>query len=306
MNVGFQIDEIHQLNPKTDSTLPLILESQKRGNKNFVYIPSSLTFKNDDVYATVQQINFKTNNLYSYKLGNAKTTKLSKFQLVFIRQDPPYNMRYLSSLHLLEQVKSNIRFINHPSGIRNAPEKISMLKYQKITPPTIITRSKQEVDDFMIKNKKSIIKPLYGNGGESVFLLKRNDKNYNQILEKFIIEQNEPFIVQKFIPEVKNGDKRIIIVDGDPIAAIRRIPKKNEIRSNLHVGGNSKPVALSKNDKKICALIRDFLIDEKLFFVGIDVIGNYLTEINVTSPTCIQEIKRLQGIDIAEVIWDKL
>ena len=184
MNVGFQIDEIHQLNPKTDSTLPLILESQKRGNKNFVYIPSSLTFKNDDVYATVQQINFKTNNLYSYKLGNAKTTKLSKFQLVFIRQDPPYNMRYLSSLHLLEQVKSNIRFINHPSGIRNAPEKISMLKYQKITPPTIITRSKQEVDDFMIKNKKSIIKPLYGNGGESVFLLKRNSKNYrlNSIL----------------------------------------------------------------------------------------------------------------------------
>ena len=306
MNIGFQIDEINKLNFKTDSSIPLILESQKRNNRNFYFLPSSLTLKNNLVYAQAREISFKNNKLENYKIGNLKQIRIDNFKYVFIRQDPPYNMEYISSMHLLEQVKGSTKFINHPKGIRNAPEKISMLSYKTIIPPTIITRAKKEIDFFTKKNGKCVIKPLYGNGGESIFLLDNNDENYNQIIERFIDHQKEPFIIQKFLSEIKHGDKRIILINGEPIAAIRRIPNKNEIRSNIHVGGNCVAVDLSRQDLKICEEIKQFLIDEGLFFVGIDVIGKYLTEINVTSPTCIQEIKRTHGIDISKVIWDQL
>ncbi len=306
MNIGFQIDEIEKLNFQTDSSLPIILESQKRKNKNFYFLPSTLTYKNNHLYVQAKEIFFKNNKLSNYIIGNERELKVDHFDYVFIRQDPPYNMEYLTSLHLLEQVKNSTKFINSPNGIRNAPEKISMLAYKKIIPETIITRSKIEVDSFIKKNGKSVIKPLYGNGGESIFVLNQNDKNYNQIIEMFIDKQNEPFIVQKFLNEIKNGDKRIILIDGEPIAALRRIPKNNEIRSNIHVGGNCEVTQISKNDLKICNEIKNFLKDEGLFFVGIDIIGEYLTEINVTSPTCIQEIKRLHRIDISKVIWDQL
>ena len=181
-----------------------------------------------------------------------------------------------------------------------------MLKFTDIIPPTLITRSKNEIDLFMNNYGKSVIKPLYGNGGQGIFLLDKNDKNYNQIIEKFINEENIPFIVQKFLPEVIRGDKRIILVNGEPIAALKRVPQKNEFRSNIHVGGNVKATDLSKNDRKICSIIKETLMSENLFFVGIDVIGNYLTEINVTSPTCIQEIKKVHKIDLAKIIFDKL
>lgn len=306
MNVGFQIDEIDKLNIKTDSSLPLILESQKRKNKNFYFLPSSLTFKNNLVYAQAREISFKDNKLKNYVIGNPKQVRVDNFNYVFIRQDPPYNMEYISSLHLLEQVKGSIRFINNPKGIRNAPEKISMLAHKKIIPPTIITRSKTEVESFLKKHGKSVIKPLYGNGGESIFLLNKNDANYNQIVERFIDNSNEPFIVQKFLSEIRNGDKRVIIIDGEPIAALRRIPRNNEIRSNIHVGGNCEKIQISKNDLRICNEIKQFLKNEDLFFVGIDIIGKYLTEINVTSPTCIQEIKKFHKIDISKIIWDQI
>ena len=306
MKIGFQIDDIQTLNFKTDSTLPIILESQKRKNKNYYFLPSSLTYKNNSVYAETREIHFKNNKLENYNLGKIHSLNLETFNYIFIRQDPPYNMKYISSLHLLEQVKNSTKFINHPTGIRNAPEKISMLAFKKIIPPTIITRSKKEVDFFVKKYGKSVIKPLYGNGGDSIFLLNKKDENYNQIAERFIDECNEPFIIQKFLPEIKNGDKRIILIDGKPVAAIRRIPKKNEIRSNIHVGGNCEVTQISKNDLRICDEIKDFLNEEGLFFVGIDIIGKYLTEINVTSPTCIQEIKKLYKIDVSKVIWDKL
>ncbi len=306
MNIGFQIDEIDKLNVKTDSSLPLILESQKRNNKNFYFLPSSLTYKNNLVYAQAREITFKNNKLENYIIGNSKQVRVDNFRYVFVRQDPPYNMEYISSMHLLEQVKGSTEFINHPRGIRNAPEKISMLAYKKIIPPTIITRTKKEINDFTKKNGKCVIKPLYGNGGESIFLLNSQDENYNQITERFIDEFKEPFIIQKFLPQIKYGDKRIILINGEPIAALRRIPKKNEIRSNIHVGGNCEPIKISTQDLKICNAIKQFLKDEGLFFVGIDIIGKYLTEINVTSPTCIQEIKKLHRIDISKIIWDQL
>ena len=306
MKFGFQIDPVHSLNHDTDSTLPMILESQKRKNRNFIFSPSSLTFKKNTVCALVKEIKFKNNKLNSYIISSEKILNLNSLNCIFIRQDPPYNMEYISSMHLLEQLNLKTKVINSPAGIRNAPEKILMLKFKDIIPPTLITRSRKEIDLFMSSCKRSVIKPLYGNGGQGIFLLDKKDKNYNQIIEKFIDEDSVPFIVQKFLPEIIKGDKRIILINGEPVAALKRIPKTNEFRSNIHVGGNTKAVKLSKNDRKICSIIKETLINEKLFFAGIDVIGNYLTEINVTSPTCIQEIKKLHKIDVAKIIFDKL
>jgi len=306
MKFGFQIDPVHTLNHDTDSTLPMILESQKRKNRNFIFSPRSLTFKKNTVYALVKEIKFKNNKLNSYIISSEKILNLNSLNCIFIRQDPPYNMEYISSMHLLEQLNLKTKVINSPAGIRNAPEKILMLKFKDIIPPTLITRSRKEIDLFMSSCKRSVIKPLYGNGGQGIFLLDKKDKNYNQIIEKFIDEDSVPFIVQKFLPEIIKGDKRIILINGEPVAALKRIPKTNEFRSNIHVGGNTKAVKLSKNDRKICSIIKETLINEKLFFAGIDVIGNYLTEINVTSPTCIQEIKKLHKIDVAKIIFDKL
>ncbi len=306
MKFGFQLDPVHTLNCDTDSTLPMIYESQKRKNRNFIFSPNSLTFKKNKLYASVKEIKFKNSKLSSYSISSEQILNLNSLNYIFIRQDPPYDMEYISSMHLLEQLDSKTKLVNSPIGIRNAPEKILMLKFKDIIPPTLITRSVNEIDLFMNNFKKSVIKPLYGNGGQGIFLLDKKDKNYNQIIEKFIDEENVPFIVQKFLPEVKKGDKRIILINGEPVAALKRIPKKNEFRSNIHVGGNTEAVRLSKNDRKICSIIKETLISEKLFFVGIDVIGNYLTEINVTSPTCIQEIKKLHKIDVAKIIFDKL
>jgi glutathione synthase len=300
------MDPVHTLNHNTDSTLPMILESQRRKNQNYIFSPSSLTFKNSYLYAQVKEIKFKNEKLNSYTLSSEKKLNLNSLNYIFIRQDPPYDMEYISSMHLLEQLSEKTKVINSPAGIRNAPEKILMLKFKDIIPPTLITRSRKEIDLFMSSCKRSVIKPLYGNGGQGIFLLDKKDKNYNQIIEKFIDEDSVPFIVQKFLPEIIKGDKRIILINGEPVAALKRIPKTNEFRSNIHVGGNTKAVKLSKNDRKICSIIKETLINEKLFFAGIDVIGNYLTEINVTSPTCIQEIKKLHKIDVAKIIFDKL
>ena len=215
-------------------------------------------------------------------------------------------MTYVTSLHLLELLDKKVKIVNDPIGIRNSPEKLLMLKFPEIIPSTIVTRSISEVDRFTKKFSKSVIKPLYGNGGENIFLLDREDKNFNQIIESFFRNSKEPFIVQEYLSEIRHGDKRIIIINGKPIAAIKRMPKNNEIRSNIHVGGTAISSKLNKNDLKICATIKDELLDNRLFFVGIDVIGDYLTEINVTSPTCIQEIKKLNKINIAKIIWDEL
>ena len=306
MKFGFQMDPVQTLNLNTVSTMPLIFESQKRNNRNYIFNPSSLTFKKNSTFAQVKEIKFKNNKLSSYVTSSEKILNLNSLSHIFIRQDPPFNMEYISSMHLLEQLNSKTKLINNPAGIRNAPEKILMLKFKDIIPPTLVTRSKNEIDFFTSTYMKSVIKPLYGNGGQGVFLLDRMDNNYNQIIEKFIDDENIPFIVQKFLPQITKGDKRIILVNGEPVAALKRIPKKNEFRSNIHVGGSTMAVKLSKNDRKICSIIKETLINEKLFFVGIDVIGNYLTEINVTSPTCIQEIKKVHNIDVAKIIFDKL
>ncbi len=306
MKIGFQMDLLSELNFKTDSTLPIIYESQKRKNINYIYHPRDLYLKDNKIFTLAHSIIFSSSKYQKYKLGKKEKLLLDTLDFLFIRQDPPYNMSYISSMHLLELVNAKTRIINNPHGIRNAPEKLLMLKFPKLIPPTIITKSKDEVSKFMAEYKQCVVKPLYGNGGEDIFFLNKKDKNYNQILEVFFKKNNEPFIIQKFLPEIKKGDKRIILIDGNPVGAVKRIPKGNEIRSNIHVGGKCIKTRLSKRDLQICESIRKELIDNGLFFVGIDVIGNFLTEINVTSPTCIQEIKQLYKIDIAKIIWDKL
>jgi glutathione synthase len=306
MLVSFQIDHPESLNYRTDSTLPIILESQKRGFKNYIFQPHNVFMNNKGIFAYANQIKFKSQSLNSFIISNKRILNLNNCKFLFIRQDPPFDMTYITSLYLLELLSKKVRIVNDPKGIRNAPEKILMLQFSKIIPPTLITRSPNEIKKFSNKYSSLIIKPLYGNGGESVFLLEKKDKNFNQIVENFLNKSSEPFILQKFIPEVKKGDKRVLIVNGSPVAAVQRVPKNNDIRSNIHVGGTVVKTKLTKNDLKICDTIKEELIKNNLFFVGIDIIGNYLTEINVTSPTCIQEIKKFSKIDVSRKIWDEL
>ncbi|MDA7763457.1 glutathione synthase [Pelagibacterales bacterium] len=307
MNVAFQMDKLSNINFNTDSTIALIFESQLRNNKNYIYTPDDLFIKNNEVFASASLIVFNNKDFTKYKTAKKKIVKLSIMGVIFIRQDPPYDMAYITSLHILELIDAKkTRIINDPLGIRNSPEKILIFDFPELIPPTIVTRSKDQVIQFLKNYKKAVIKPLYGNGGEGIFLISNNDLNLNQIIESFISNNKEQFIVQKYLPEIIKGDKRIILVDGEPVGAIARIPKVNEIRSNIHVGGIAKKIMMSKSDRLICSTIGPELKKRKLFFVGIDIIGENLIEINVTSPTCIREIKQHSKLDIAKIIWDKL
>ena len=307
MNIAFQMDELSNINFNTDSTIALIFESQLRNNNNYIYTPNDLFVKDNEVFVLASLINFNNKDITKYKSAKKKIVKLSIMSIVFIRQDPPYDMAYITSLHILELLDSKkTRIINDPMGIRNSPEKILIFNFPKLIPPTIVTRSKDQVIQFLKKYKKAVIKPLYGNGGERIFLISNNDFNLNQIIESFISNNKEQFIVQKYLPDIIKGDKRIILVDGEPVGAIARVPKANEIRSNIHVGGTTKKISMSKSDRLICSTIGPELKKRKLFFVGIDIIAKNLIEINVTSPTCIREIKQHSKLDIAKIIWDKL
>jgi len=307
MNVAFQMDDLSKLNFTTDSTIELILESQLRDNNNYIYAPEDLFIESNQVYAEACKVTFKNKDITNYKCATKNKIRLSDMKMIFIRQDPPYDMAYITSLHILELLdQKKTRIINNPQGIRNSPEKVLIFDFPKLMPPTIVTRSKDHIIKFLKKYKKAVIKPLYGNGGEGIFFISISDLNLNQIIESFISKNQEQFIVQKYLPEIKSGDKRIILIDGKPVGALARIPKKDEIRSNIHVGGSAKKTSISKSDKLICDAIGAELRKRKLFFVGIDIIGKYLIEINVTSPTCIKEIKKLSKVNIAKIIWDKL
>jgi len=247
----------------------------------------------------------ESNNLYEFKYHDTFIKPLSKYDVIMMRQDPPFNMAYISATHILEKLSNSTLIVNNPFDVRNSPEKIFVTEFSKFMPETLITRETNEIIKFKNKNKNIIIKPLYGNGGEGVFYIKDNDSNFNVIIENFLNSNEEQFIIQSYIPEVKKGDKRIILIDGEVVGAINRIPAKNENRSNMHVGGKPIKTSLNKNDKLICETISPHLKAKGLFFVGIDVIGNYLTEINVTSPTGIREINRLNKTNIEKIFWDK-
>ena len=307
LKIALQMDPLEKLDLKGDTTFILGLESIKRGYKLYFYRPSDLIYKNNDVYAKTKTLDLALENgKETFSYGKIKVLKLSSLDVILMRQDPPFNMSYITATHILEKIASQTLILNNPFHVRNAPEKIFVTKFSKFMPETLITREPNEIIKFKSRNKNIIIKPLYGNGGEGVFYIKDNDSNFNVIIENFLNLNDEPFIIQSYIPEVKKGDKRIILIDGEVVGAINRIPAKNENRSNMHVGGKPIKTSLNKNDKLICETISPHLKAKGLFFVGIDVIGNFLTEINVTSPTGIREINRLNKTNIEKIFWDKI
>ena len=306
LKIALQMDPLEKLDLKGDTTFILGLEAIKRGFELYFYSPSDLIYKNNNVYAKAKILDLAfENGKETFNYGKIKVLKLSSLDVILMRQDPPFNMSYITATHILEKIASQTLILNNPFHVRNAPEKIFVTEFSKFMPETLITRETNEIIKFKKKNKNIIIKPLYGNGGEGVFYIKDNDSNFNVIIENFLNSNEEQFIIQSYIPEVKKGDKRIILIDGEVVGAINRIPAKNENRSNMHVGGKPIKTSLNKNDKLICETISPHLKAKGLFFVGIDVIGNYLTEINVTSPTGIREINRLNKTNIEKIFWDK-
>ena len=306
LKIALQMDPLERLDLKGDSTFIIGIEAIKRGFELYFYSPTDLIFKNNNVYAKTMILDLGLKNgKETFNYGKVKVLNLSSLDVILMRQDPPFNMSYITATHILEKIASQTLVLNNPFHVRNAPEKIFVTEFSKFMPETLITREPDEITNFKKKNKNIIIKPLYGNGGEGVFYIKDKDSNFNVIMESFLNSNKEQFIIQSYIPEVKKGDKRIILIDGEVVGAINRIPAKNENRSNMHVGGKPVKTSLNKNDKLICDTISPHLKAKGLFFVGIDVIGNYLTEINVTSPTGIREINRLNKTNIEKIFWDK-
>ena len=303
LKVAVQMDSPEMLDKQADSTLALIEEALKKKYKVHIYTVANLTLENNNPIVCCREVKgIDINKKNFITLSEEKRKKLNSFDVILIRQDPPYNMKYLTATYILEKIKEKTLVLNNPNSIRNSPEKLLVTNFYDLMPPTLISRNKVEINNFLNKHKTCVIKPLYGNGGKDVFLISINDPNLSVILEKFL-EQEEHFILQKFISGISEGDKRILLINGQPVGAINRVPNKSQIRANLHIGGIAKKTNLSKRDLKICKRIKKTLQEKELFFAGIDIIDNYLTEINVTSPTCIREINYFNKDNIADKFW---
>jgi len=302
LNIAFQMDHIKTLSISGDTTFALCLAAQERGHKIFHYTPDQLTYKNGKVTSLVEPLKVMDDKENYFNLGNPFETDFLEMDFVLMRQEPPFNMHYITYTHILEHLPKNVRVINNPASVRNAPEKLLVTFFKDLMPETIISLDVDSVINFQKIHKDIVLKPLYGKGGEGIIRLQENE-NIVEEINNFIKNQDEPIMVQPFLPEVKYGDKRIIILDGIPVGCLNRIPAKDEFRSNLGVGGIPKLSELSDSDIKICEAIKPTLKEMNLVFVGIDVIGKYLTEINVTCPTGVRQIKNLGGPDIAEMFW---
>ncbi len=306
LKVAFQMDHVAGIHIRGDSTFALMLEGERRGHEQYHYTPQRLALRDGIVEAAVEPVKVRDIDGDHFTLGDKKTAALSTFDVVHLRQDPPFDMGYITSTHLLEQIGGRTLVVNDPKEVRNAPEKLFVTQFPQLAPPTLITRDRAEIVAFRHKHGDIIVKPLYGNGGAGVFRIAGGDENLVSLLEMFETSFREPFVVQRYLPEVRAGDKRIILVEGEAVGAINRVPATGEARSNMHVGGRPEPAEITKRDREICDAIGPTLRERGLVFVGIDVIGAYLTEINVTSPTGIREVKRFGGADIAALIWDAI
>jgi len=306
MKIAFQMDPIGAVDINADSSFRLAEEAQARGHELFYYQPDMLAYQEGRITARGQDMQVQRVAGDPAILGDLREVDLAEWDVVWLRQDPPFDMNYITSTHLLDRLASTTLVVNNPFWVRNYPEKLLVLDFPDLTPPTTIARDLGTIKAFKDRHGDVILKPLYGNGGAGVFRLDANDRNLTSLHELFIGFSREPLIVQKFLPDVSNGDKRVILVDGDPVGAINRVPAKGEVRSNMHVGGRPEKVGLSERDLEICAAIGPLLREKGQVFVGIDVIGDYLTEINVTSPTGIQELERFDGVNIAAKIWDAI
>ncbi len=304
--VAVQMDPIEGIDIKGDSTFALMLEAQKRGYALLYYLPQSLSMRGGTVTARAQSVMVRNVEDDHFALNEPHTLDLAEVDVVLMRQDPPFDMSYISYTHILEKIHPETLVVNDPAHVRNAPEKFFVTEFPELMPPTLITRDKQSVLEFRQEHKDIIIKPLYGNGGQGVFRIREGDENLNALIEVYEEIYREPIIAQAYLPEIRQGDKRIVLVDGTPVGAINRVPSEGEARSNLHVGGRAEKVDLTARDREICERIGPSLKDRGLIFVGIDVIGDCLTEINVTSPTGIQEMSRFNETNIPGLIWDAI
>jgi glutathione synthase len=302
--VAIQMDPIEAIDIQGDSSFVLALEAQRRGHGLFHYLPSALSLKDGRVYARMQPLEVRREKGNHFTLGAPQLIDLATADVVLMRQDPPFDMSYITATHLLEHVHPQTLVVNDPVQVRNAPEKLFVTHFAELMPPTLITSDKREVEAFRAEHGDIIVKPLFGNGGAGVFHLGPEDENLSALLELFTGLYREPIIVQRYLPEVRRGDKRIILIDGHPAGAINRVPARGEARSNMHAGGRPEKSALTKREHEICEAIGPALKERGLIFVGIDVIGDDMTEINVTSPTGLQEINRFDEVCLEAQIWD--
>ncbi len=306
MKIAFQMDPITSVDINADSSFRIAEEAQARGHELFYYSPDHLAYEEGEITARGHSMVVRREQGNHVDLGPFERVNLKDFDVVWLRQDPPFDMHYITSTHLLDRLAPDTLVVNDPFWVRNYPEKLLVLDFPDLTPPTTIARDLDTIKEFKAKHGDVILKPLYGNGGAGVFRLDANDRNLTSLHELFTGFSREPLIVQKFLPDVSNGDKRVILVNGEPVGAINRVPAAGETRSNMHVGGRPEKIGLTERDLEICAAIGPLLREKGQIFVGIDVIGDYLTEINVTSPTGIQELERFDGVNIAEKIWEAI
>ena len=307
LDVAIQMDPIDTINIDADSTFALALEAQARGHTLYHYLPEALSLRNGRIVARARTLEVFRRYGNHHRFGSLQDLDLDGVDIVLMRQDPPFDMAYITSTHLLELVpKDGPLVVNDPAAVRNAPEKLFPLHFKELMPPTLLTLDVELIRAFWQEHGEIILKPLFGNGGAGIIHLRPGDDNLNSLIEMYTQINREPIMVQRYLPEVRQGDKRIILVEGEPGGAVLRVPPEGEARANLHVGGRAEKTGLTPRERDICAAIGPALRDQGLVFVGIDVIGDYMTEINVTSPTGIQEIARLDGIDLSKNIWDAI
>jgi glutathione synthase len=305
-NVAVQMDHVSSINIAGDSTFAMSLEAQARGYRLFHYTPDRLSMRDGRIFAYAEPMLLRDVKGDHFELGTPERIDLATMDVVLLRQDPPFDMNYITSTHLLERVHPKTLVVNDPAWVRNSPEKIFVTEFPDLMPKTLITKSAREIAAFREELGDIIIKPLYGNGGAGVFHIRPEDRNLASLLEMFGQMFREPFIAQEYLPDVRKGDKRIILIDGEPVGAINRVPSESDSRSNMHVGGRAEHTELTAREKEICARIGPSLRERGFILVGIDVIGDYLTEINVTSPTGIREVKKFGGANIAALFWDAI
>jgi glutathione synthase len=306
LKVAIQMDPVHAINPETDTSFLMALTAQARGHELWWYPPTTLATEDRRVTARAHRLTVHDGKARGEHAtsGPGEVVDLSTFDVILLRQDPPFDMAYITTTHILEQIHPHTLVVNDPTEVRNAPEKLFVTQFEGLQPPTLITSDADALHDFHEWHGDMVLKPLYGGGGSGVVKLKAGDPNLDALLELHTAIGRDPVIGQKFVPAVSKGDKRVILVDGEPVGAINRIPAEGQVRSNLARGGRAEAVELTARDREICDIIGPELKKRGLIFVGIDVIGDYLTEINVTSPTGAQQLKRFTGVDVTERLWD--
>lgn len=304
--IAIQMDPLEKINPKEDSTFVIAQEAQRRGYKLFHYLPKDISLKNNTIIAKGCYFKIINQGKKIFKKQKKISINLNQFHCVLVRQDPPFNMEYITATYFLEMLNQKVLVVNNPTEIRNNPEKLSMFNFKNLIPDTLVSEDLNEIQNFIKKYKFTILKPLYGNGGEGIEKVTKGSLKNKTIIQSMIKKYKGAIIAQKFIKEISQGDRRIILIDGEYVGSVARIPKKGSIKANFHAGGSAQRSGLVFKDRKICSKLKSYLKKKGLFFTGIDAIGNYLTEINVTSPTGMQEINRLDNTRLEKIFWDKL